>query len=141
MITDADYIAIAAGLVLAGAGSGLFMPSNTTALMGAMPHDRLGIANAMRLMLQQSGFVVGTAVVLSVLTAPLAPELRQLAFAGTMSDVSAGGLEDLLLGYRWTLLTMLALSVATTLTSLAALRASRRAEAAVSSPAGPTAGG
>ena len=33
-----------------------------TALMGDMPHERLGIANAMRLMLQQSGFVVGTAV-------------------------------------------------------------------------------
>ena len=34
VITEAGYVAIAAGLVLAGAGSGLFMPSNTTALMG-----------------------------------------------------------------------------------------------------------
>ncbi len=140
VITEAGYVAIAAGLVLAGAGSGLFMPSNTTALMGAMPHERLGIANAMRLMLQQSGFVVGTAVVLSVLTAPLAPELRQYAFAGTLSDVSADGLADLLRGYQWTLFTMLTLNVATVLTSLAALRASRRADAAVTPPAGPTAG-
>jgi EmrB/QacA subfamily drug resistance transporter len=141
VITQAEYIAIAAGLVLAGAGSGLFMPSNTTALMGAMPHDRLGIANAMRLMLQQSGFVVGTAVVLSVLTAPLAPELRQYAFAGTLSDVSSDGLADLLTGYKLTLFTMLSLNAATVLTSLAALRASRRAEAAVTTPAGPTAAG
>ena len=140
VITEAGYVAIAAGLVLAGAGSGLFMPSNTTALMGAMPHDRLGIANAMRLMLQQSGFVVGTAVVLSVLTAPLAPELRQYAFAGTLSDVSADGLADLLRGYQWTLFTMLTLNAATVLTSLAALRASRRAEGALTAPAGPTAG-
>ncbi|SDE59569.1 drug resistance transporter, EmrB/QacA subfamily [Blastococcus fimeti] len=138
--TDAGYVAIAAGLVLAGAGSGLFMPSNTTALMGDMPHERLGIANAMRLMLQQSGFVVGTAVVLSVLTAPLAPELRQYAFAGTLSDVSADGLADLLTGYRWTLLTMLALNAATVLTSVAALRATtRRVREVVSPPAGPTA--
>lgn len=141
VVTGAAYPAIAGGLVLAGAGSGLFMPSNTTALMGAMPHNRLGIANAMRLMLQQSGFVVGTAVVLSVLTAPLAPELRQYAFAGTLSGVSADGLADLLRGYRWTLLTMLAVNAATALTSLAALRASRRADAeAVSPPGGPTAG-
>ncbi len=138
--TDAPYVAIAAGLVLAGAGSGLFMPSNTTALMGDMPHERLGIANAMRLMLQQSGFVVGTAVVLSVLTAPLAPELRQYAFAGTLSDVSTDGLADLLTGYRWTLLTMLALNVATVLSSVAALRATnRRVHEVVSPPAGPTA--
>ncbi len=139
---DAGSLAITAGLMLAGAGSGLFMPSNTTALMGDMPHERLGIANAMRLMLQQSGFVVGTAVVLSVLTAPLVPELRQYAFAGTLSDVSADGLADLLRGYRYTLLTMLVLNAATVLTSLAALRASRRrvregsSEAASSRPAG-----
>lgn len=142
VITEAGYVAIAAGLVLAGAGSGLFMPSNTTALMGDMPHDRLGIANAMRLMLQQSGFVLGTAVVLSVLTAPLAPELRQYAFAGTMSDVSADGLADLLTGYRWTLFTMLALNAATVLTSLAALRASRRRlRETATAAAGPTAAG
>jgi hypothetical protein len=77
-------------------------------------------------MLQQSGFVVGTAVVLSVLTAPLAPELRQYTFAGTLSDVSAGGLEDLLRGYRWTLITMITLNAATVLSSLAALRATTR---------------
>lgn len=130
VITGAEYVAIATGLVLAGAGSGLFMPSNTTALMGDMPHERLGIANAMRLMLQQSGFVMGTAVVLSVLTAPLAPELRQYAFAGTLSDVSSAGLADLLLGYQYTLFTMLALNTATVLTSLAALRASKRRERA-----------
>ncbi len=141
VVTGAGYVAIAAGLVLAGAGSGLFMPSNTTALMGDMPHERLGIANAMRLMLQQSGFVMGTAIVLSVLTAPLAPELRQYAFAGTLSDVSASGLADLLLGYRYTLLTMLALNAATVLTSVAALRASnRRLREEVTPPAGPTAG-
>lgn len=142
VITEAGYVAIAAGLVLAGAGSGLFMPSNTTALMGDMPHDRLGIANAMRLMLQQSGFVLGTAVVLSVLTAPLAVELRQYAFAGTLSDVSSDGLADLLTGYRWTLFTMLGLNTATVLTSIAALRASkRRLRELATAPAGPTAAG
>jgi EmrB/QacA subfamily drug resistance transporter len=134
VINQAGYLAIAAGLVLAGAGSGLFMPSNTTALMGSMPHDRLGIANAMRLMLQQSGMVVGTAVVLSVLTAPLAPELRQYAFAGTMSDESADGLADLLRGFQWALFAMLALNAATVLTSFGALRASRRAEGSVAAP-------
>ncbi|MGY1755241.1 MFS transporter [Blastococcus sp. SYSU D01042] len=138
--TEAGYVAIAAGLVLAGAGSGLFMPSNTTALMVTIPDDRLGIANAMRLMLQQSGFVVGTAVVLSVLTAPLAPELRQYAFAGTLSDVSADGLDDLLRGYRWTLLTMITLNAATVLTSLAALRATTRRMRGAVRPGDPTAG-
>ena len=49
---------------------------------------------------------------------PLAPELRQYAFAGTLSDVSADGLADLLTGYRLTLFTMLALNTATVLSDV-----------------------
>jgi EmrB/QacA subfamily drug resistance transporter len=141
--SDAGYAGIAAGLVLAGAGSGLFMPSNTTALMNEIPNERLGIANAMRLMLQQSGFVVGTAVVLSLLVAPLAPELRQYAFAGTLSSVSASGLADLLAGYRLTLLTMLTLCGATAMASLAARQATitRERRALLTPPGGPPAAG
>jgi EmrB/QacA subfamily drug resistance transporter len=136
---DSSYPRVAAGLVLMGAGSGLFMPANTTAQMREMPPDRLGIANAMRLMLQNSGLVVGTAVCLSVLTGPLPADLRQYVFAGTIADVSASGLADLLLGYRWTLATMLTVCLTTALVSAAARRADRRRRTTTpdQEPAGP----
>lgn len=125
---EVTYGPIVVGLVLAGIGSGLFMPSNTTALMRGLAPDRLGIANAMRLMLQNTGLVVGTAVILSVLTSPLPLELRQYVFAGTISTVSDSGLALLITGYRWTLMTMLGICLAATLASFGARQAGRRRE-------------
>jgi MFS family permease len=127
--TAPHYDRIVLGLVLAGAGSGLFMPSNTTALLRGMPSARLGIANAMRLMLQNTGIVVGTAVILSVLTSPLPLDLRRYVFAGTISHVSGAGLRELITGYHWTLLTMLGVCTATLVASVCARRAGREAPA------------
>lgn len=121
---EVRYEYLAVGLALAGIGSGLFMPSNTTALMRDLPADRLGIANAMRLMLQQGGIVVGTALILSVLTSPLPVELRQYVFAGTISRLPGNGLALLITGYHWTLVMMLGICLATAAASLWARRAS-----------------
>jgi EmrB/QacA subfamily drug resistance transporter len=129
--TQVHYEHIVLGLVLTGAGSGLFMPSNTTALLRGLPSARLGIANAMRLMLQNTGIVVGTAVILSVLTSPLPLALRRYVFAGTISDVSGSGLRDLVTGYHWTLLTMLGVCAATLVASVCARQAEDGAVAAL----------
>jgi EmrB/QacA subfamily drug resistance transporter len=123
--THVRYEHMALGLVLTGAGSGLFMPSNTTALMRGLPSARLGIANAMRLMLQNTGIVVGTAVILSVLTSPLPLGLRRYVFAGTISQVSGTGLRDLVTGYHWTLTTMLCVCAGTLVASVCARRSDR----------------
>ncbi len=118
--------AVLVGLILAGAGSGLFMPSNTQVLLATMPSARLGIANGMRLMLQNTGAVLGTAVILTVLTSPLPIELRRYVFAGTISEVSSDGLLDLVTGYRWTCITMLVVCLGALVCSLCARRAGSR---------------
>lgn len=115
------------GLALAGFGSGLFMPSNATALMRDLPDERLGIANAMRLLLQTSGFVVGTAVILSVVTSALPLELRKFVFAGTISDISDSAVDQLLTGYGRTVTAMVAVAALTVAVSLFA-RHSRTAD-------------
>jgi hypothetical protein len=91
--------------------------------MRSLPSARLGIANAMRLMLQNTGIVVGTAVILSVLTSPLPLDLRRYVFAGTISGVSGPGLHELVTGYHRTLLTMLGICTATLVASVCARRA------------------
>ncbi|MCK2217984.1 MFS transporter [Actinomadura sp. ATCC 31491] len=121
--TDAPYPAMAAGLVLIGLGSGVFLPSNTTAILDGLPSDRLGIVNAMRLMLQNTGNVVGTGLVLSVITAPLPAALHQQVFAGTLARLSADAVGQLVTGYRYALGTMAAISVLTVLACLARRRA------------------
>ncbi|MEV0998575.1 MFS transporter [Nonomuraea sp. NPDC050202] len=123
MSADMPYPAVAAGLVLIGLGSGAFLPSNTTAILDGLPSNRLGIVNAMRLMLQNTGNVVGTGLVLSIITAPLPAGLHQSVFAGTLAQLSGGAVEQLVTGYRWALGSMAAISVLTVLSCLARRRA------------------
>jgi MFS family permease len=117
---------VVVGLVLVGAGSGLFMPANTQVLLASLPSARLGVANGMRLMLQNTGAVLGTAVILTVLTTPLPFELRRYVFAGTISEVSDEGLLDLVTGYRWTTVVMMIVCLASMGFSLAARRVAHR---------------
>ncbi|GAA5067686.1 EmrB/QacA subfamily drug resistance transporter [Thermocatellispora tengchongensis] len=126
---DAPYPLLGAALLVIGLGSGTFLPSNTVVLMDGMPAGRVGIANAMRLMLQNTGIVVGTALALSIITAPLPADLHDAVFAGTLHDVSGPATAQLALGYRWALACMAAVSALCTLTCLGRRRAGRRAAA------------
>ncbi|MEV0616929.1 MFS transporter [Nonomuraea sp. NPDC050404] len=123
MSATMPYAAVAAGLVLIGLGSGVFLPANNTAILDGLPSGRLGIVNAMRLMLQNTGNVVGTAMVLSIITAPLPAVLHQQVFAGTLAQLSGVAVEQLVTGYRWALGSMAAISVLTVLACLARRKA------------------
>lgn len=123
MSADTPYPAVAAGLVLIGLGSGVFLPSNTTAILDGLPSNRLGIVNAMRLMVQNTGNVVGTGLVLSIITAPLPAALHQSVFAGTLAQLSGEAVGQLVTGYQWALGTMATISVLTVLACLARRKA------------------
>ncbi|MEU6411752.1 MFS transporter [Microbispora sp. NPDC046933] len=120
---DMSLAALTAALVLIGVGSGMFLPSNTTAILDGVPSHRLGIVNAMRLMLQNTGVVVGTALVLSIITVPLPAGLHDAVFAGTLSHVSSTAVERLVTGYRWALACMTAVSALAVLTCFTRRRA------------------
>src|SRR5690606_10879506 len=115
---DAPALAIMAGLLVLGFGSGTFLPSNATVLLSELPSNRLGIMNAMRLMLQSVGIVVGTALSLSIITAPLPPAMHDHVFAGTLSHVSDAAVQRLVTGYRWALACLVGISALATLTCL-----------------------
>ncbi|MCG5215040.1 MFS transporter [Streptosporangium sp. KLBMP 9127] len=120
------YPVVATALVIIGIGSGMFLPSNTTVILDGMPSDRVGIANAMRLMLQNTGMVVGTALALSIITLPLPPALHDLVFAGTLSEVSATATGQLVTGYQWALACMMSVSVLAVIAGLGRRRATGR---------------
>ncbi|ALM83457.1 MFS transporter [Bordetella sp. N] len=75
-------------LVLVGLGVGLFMTPNTTSIMTAVEPDRRGVANGMRAMIQNMGYVVGTAVALAIVTAPLDTEAQHAVYAGQSALLS-----------------------------------------------------
>lgn len=123
MSADTGYPPIACALVLIGAGSGMFMPANTTALLDGVTSRRIGIVNAMRLMVQNTGVVVSTALAMSLVTSPLPAGLRQYVFAGTIADVSSHGVTQLVTGYRLALLVMTGISALSVIASLGRHRA------------------
>lgn len=121
-----QYLPISIGLVLVGVGSGAFNPSNTTALLHDVPDSRVGIVNAVRLMMQNIGIVVGTALTLTILATPLPVHLRQFVFAGTVHNVSGDAISGLVTGYHWALVFLLVMSALTVAASAAGSRAERR---------------
>ena len=78
---------VAAVLLAIGVGAGLFMTPNTTAIMTSVPARRRGIANAVRSMSQNTGYALGTAVLLGIATAPLPAADKRAAYRGELSHL------------------------------------------------------
>jgi predicted MFS family arabinose efflux permease len=116
---DTGYPANLIALVLIGAGGGLFGPSNTNVVMARAPRTSTGLINGTRLMLQNVGWVTSTAVVLTLVTAPLPAALRREFFAGTASQVSPAAAASLMTGYTHAIFLLAVLALAGSVTSLA----------------------
>ncbi|MEV4172957.1 MFS transporter [Nonomuraea sp. NPDC049709] len=123
---DVTYAPVCVGMVLVGAGAGMFMPATATSLLDDLPAHRVGIVNAMRLMVQNTGVVVSNALALSLITGPLPAALRPEVFAGTLSRVAPGNVGELIAGYRLTLGVLTAVSVLSVLASFGGRRGAAR---------------
>jgi EmrB/QacA subfamily drug resistance transporter len=112
------YAVMALTLVVIGAGSGLFLTPNTSSIMASVPARRRGIANGIRSMLQNSGYVVSVALSLAIITSPLTAPAKRAAYAGTLSSLPGGTLHAFTAGCRAALLVLAAMTVAGMVASL-----------------------
>ncbi|WP_189119569.1 MFS transporter [Nocardioides luteus] len=82
---------VMATLAIVGLATGLFIGTNATVLLERAPDDSLGVVNATRLMLQNTGNVLSLAIALTLLTALLAPGLGEAVLAASVppGDVDA----------------------------------------------------
>jgi MFS family permease len=113
------YPVIGGCLLAVGIGSGIFMTPNTTSIMGGVEPGRRGIANGVRSMLQNTGYVVSTAMSLAIVTSPLTPGQKQAAYAGTLSRLSPQALDNFTGGYRTALAVLAGICVLGMILSLA----------------------
>jgi EmrB/QacA subfamily drug resistance transporter len=121
---NTSYATVATGLALVGAGSGIFLTANTTAIMSRVPSAQLGVVNGMRLTVQNVGNTLGIALALSLIASTLTRTQRPLVYAGTVPPAS---LPDLLGGFHRAIAVMLAMAVLTVLAAVASLIAGERA--------------
>ncbi len=97
---------ITLGLMIMGAGSGIFQPANAAAMLEGVSSDRLGRVNAIRLTLQGCSSVVGTSLALAMLTAPLGPELQRAVFGGHAHELGSAAIDELTTGFTLALAVM-----------------------------------
>lgn len=116
---DGEYPAQLVALAVIGLGSGTFGPANANVVMSRAPRISTGMINGTRLMLQNVGFLISTAVVLTIVTAPLAARLRSQFFAGTASRVSHAAASQLMTGYQHAIVVVAALALTGSVTALA----------------------
>ncbi|MGG3693708.1 MFS transporter [Heyndrickxia ginsengihumi] len=111
-IGDQDsLIWIMVGQLLIGIGTGVFQTPNTQSIMLTVPHERRGLANGIRSMLQNMGAVISTALSLMIVTSLLPPHLKSALYAGAGAHISAGDTHLIVIGYRTAFLVMLFLTL------------------------------
>jgi EmrB/QacA subfamily drug resistance transporter len=75
-------------LFVVGVGSGVFNSPNTSAMMGAVPAHRRGVAAGTRTMLQNTGAVISIAFVLAVITSAIPRDTLLSIFSGVAHGLS-----------------------------------------------------
>ncbi len=83
---DTGLWLVIVGLAVAGVGTGTFISPNTSALMGAAPHARQGIASGVQATARNFGMVLGIGLAGAILTTQLAKNTVDALYQG----VSAG---------------------------------------------------
>ncbi len=82
------YSVIAAWLVVAGIGNGLFNSPNTSAIMGTVTPGERGVAAGTRTMLLNTGNVFSVGAVLALIAATVPPSVTLAIFSGEPTVVS-----------------------------------------------------
>ena len=109
-------LAILGALLLAGVGSGLYEPPNTTTIMGSVPADRYGTASASIASGRQLSFSIGVAVAGAIFA------VRERAYLG----LSEAAERAIALGFSDALLAGVVLAGLGVVLSLAAIAFTRR---------------
>jgi EmrB/QacA subfamily drug resistance transporter len=90
---DSPYWQSSLWLLIVGVGSGMFNSPNTSAMMGAVPEHRRGIAAGARTMLQNTGAVLSIAFVLAIVTAAVPKDVLLQIFSGLAAGLSDAKLQ------------------------------------------------
>ncbi len=108
------YLPIACALLLAGIGNGLFNSPNTSAVMGAVPPDRRGVAASTRTLLFNAGQLFSLALSFTILSTTMGGGHLSGFLAGMSANGAAKGSAAFShgLGEAFTLSTILSLVAA-----------------------------
>lgn len=110
------YVFVIVGGFVAGFGGGMVITANTSAIMSRAPRHRLGVVSSLRVMLQSLGVILGSAGILTAVTAALPTDGKSAVYSGAGS-LPASYQHDLALGVPIALGLLVVLAIGTIMTS------------------------
>jgi MFS family permease len=85
---DTPYWQLALWQLIIGAGSGLFISPNTSAVMGVVPREKRGMGSGARMMLTQTGFIISIALSIGLVASVVDPKVMLAIFSGSQTGSS-----------------------------------------------------
>jgi EmrB/QacA subfamily drug resistance transporter len=70
-------------MLVMGSGSGMFFSPNTSAVMGAVPVEKRGIAAGTRTMMNNAGLVISMGISMAIISSSISADALQRLFVGT----------------------------------------------------------
>ena len=87
-------------MFISGLGSGMFFSPNTSAIMGAVPAERRGIAAGVRIMMNNAGNVISIALSMAIISSSIDLRAMQKLFSGTQVGSEGIAVEHFISGLR-----------------------------------------
>ncbi|MDB4897783.1 MAG: drug resistance transporter, EmrB/QacA subfamily [Firmicutes bacterium] len=106
-----SYVGLCVWQFIIGLGSGIFSSPNTSAVMGAVPNSKRGVAAGTRMMLANLGMVIAIALTLIIVTNVMPTQIMMSIFAGLEVDPSTIALGGFIHGLQVSFATCAALSL------------------------------
>lgn len=92
------YWMVAIGGTLAGAGGGMVLTANSSAITKATPVEKMGVVGSLRVMMQGTGIIAGTALALASVSLLLPPAGKKAVYAAHDSLLPPAYRDGLLAG-------------------------------------------
>ncbi len=97
---DTSIFVLCIWMFITGMGSGMFFSPNTSAIMGAVPVERRGIAAGVRTMMNNAGSVVSIALAMAIISSSIDPKALQGLFTGTQVGSAGIAVDHFISGLR-----------------------------------------
>jgi EmrB/QacA subfamily drug resistance transporter len=97
---DTSVVELCIWMFISGLGSGMFVSPNTSAIMGAVPVERRGIAAGVRTMMNNAGSVISIALSMAIISSSIDPKTMQGLFSGLHVGSEGIAIEKFVSGLR-----------------------------------------
>lgn len=87
-------------MFISGLGSGMFFSPNTSAIMGAVPVERRGIAAGVRIMMNNAGSVISIALAMAIISSSITQQALEGLFTGTQVGSKGIAVDHFISGLR-----------------------------------------